>query len=116
MRECGIEREVRHKICINVHAKQNLANPCSNYCQQPTSNSYERQHSYKNAGGVEEAPADRTRQKRMAHEAAAGGVSVMVGTDGFYNAVTTATMTARLNGCGEKHQCQNAMKTHGAEV
>lgn len=52
----------------------------------------------------------------MAHEAAAGGISEMVGTDGFDNAVATATMTAQLNGCGEKHRCQNAMKTHGAEV
>lgn len=57
-----------------------------------------------NGGGVE---VNGTEQKRKAREAVAGGVSVMVGSDGFHNAVTTATT--------EKHQSQNAMTTHGPE-
>lgn len=34
-----------------------------------------RQHGYKHAGGVEEAPRTQTQHKRLAHQAAAGSIS-----------------------------------------
>lgn len=57
-------------------------------------------------GGVEEAPRNQTQQERLAHEAAAGSISVMLGSDGFRNAVTTATIVGQWDGCKEKHHCQ----------
>lgn len=66
----------------------------------------QQQSGYKHAGGVEEVPRSHTQHQRLAHQAAAGSLLLMLGSDGFYNAVTTVTMTGQLDSCKDKHQCQ----------
>lgn len=97
IRECCIEMEVTHKICNQRSCETKSCKPM----QQLLSAASEQQLQCRWCRG------EWNGAETSGPEAVAGGVSVMVGSDGFHNAVTTATT--------EKHQSQNAMTTHGPE-